>query len=123
MHYRFFPLRVRKPLKAFEHAYKTQQKPNMYVAIGYGGQGEFIMMWDFVEREEFHDLYLAGERVMPGLYRQVNGKREVWLEQEDVLPASLDGRVACYRRVYSWALIQQQRPVEETSSDHSLTAP
>ncbi|HLH80486.1 MAG TPA: hypothetical protein VKV29_09425 [Chthonomonas sp.] len=77
-------------------------------------------MWDFIEREEFQDLYLAGERVMPGLYRQVDGKREVWLEKEDVLPASLDGRVACYRRVYSWALIQQQQPTVEKPTDYSL---
>ena len=45
------------------------------------------------------DLYLAGERVRPGIYQQIGGDREVRLEREDVLPASLDGRVACYMRI------------------------
>jgi hypothetical protein len=49
------------------------------------------------------ELYLAGERVPPGIYRQVGGTREVHLETEDYLPASLDGRIACYERVlYTW---------------------
>ncbi len=49
------------------------------------------------------EIYLAGERVNPGFYKQVGGRNEVVLEQEDVLPASLDGRVACYTRVSHWA--------------------
>jgi hypothetical protein len=44
-------------------------------------------------------LYLAGERVAPGLYRQIDGSRELPFEQEGYLPASLDGRVACYTRI------------------------
>lgn len=42
------------------------------------------------------EIFLAGERVKPGVYRQVGGGREVRIETEDFLPASLDGRVACY---------------------------
>lgn len=41
-------------------------------------------------------IYLAGQRVMPGRYRQLETGREIVLDQEDRLPASLDGRVACY---------------------------
>ena len=49
------------------------------------------------------ELYLAGERVQPGLYKQVDGDRIVELEREDFLPASLDGQVACFVRVpRSW---------------------
>ena len=45
------------------------------------------------------DLYLAGERVPPGVYREISSRREVRLEREDYLPASLNGRVACYQRI------------------------
>lgn len=45
------------------------------------------------------ELFLAGERVPAGTYRQIGGNREVLLATEDWLPASLDGRVACYERV------------------------
>jgi len=43
------------------------------------------------------DLLLAGQRVSPGRYRQLEGARRILhLEQEDILPSSLDGRVAVY---------------------------
>jgi hypothetical protein len=42
------------------------------------------------------NLYLAGERVPAGLYRDVESGREIRLETEDYLPATLDGRVAAY---------------------------
>jgi hypothetical protein len=45
------------------------------------------------------ELYLAGERVPPGVYWEISSRREVRLEREDYLPASLDGRVACYQRI------------------------
>jgi len=59
------------------------------------------------ENELFEEeLYLAGERVPAGLYRQIGSLREVCLDHEDVLPASLDGRVACYRWVrHTWSQI------------------
>lgn len=58
-------------------------------------------------------LFLAGERVTPGVYRQVGGTRELRLEQEDYLPASLDGHVACYERVENtWEQISA-RPLSQ----------
>ncbi len=45
------------------------------------------------------ELFLAGERVPRGIYRQIETKREIVLDREDTLPASLDGRVACYELV------------------------
>ena len=44
-------------------------------------------------------LHLAGERVAPGVYKQIDDSRELLFEQEGYLPASLDGRVACYMRI------------------------
>ncbi len=69
-------------------------------------------MWQNSEHDPFADeLFLAGERVLPGTYRQVGGGREIRLEREDVLPASLDGRVACYKRVQNtWAQISERIP-------------
>ncbi len=49
------------------------------------------------------ELYLAGQRVPAGLYREIGTGREVRLEQEDVLPASLNGRIATYVcERYTW---------------------
>ena len=45
------------------------------------------------------ELYLAGEVVPPGEYRAISGGRYVVLKTAGMLPASLDGHVACYRRV------------------------
>jgi hypothetical protein len=45
------------------------------------------------------ELYSAGEQVAAGVYRDVRTGREIRLEVDDMLPASLDGRVACYVRV------------------------
>jgi hypothetical protein len=58
------------------------------------------------------EYFRAGQRVPAGDYQQVETKREVHFEKEDVLPASLDGRVAVYvRRPLSWADISRPRPV------------
>ncbi len=52
------------------------------------------------------ELLLAGQRVLPGLYREVETGRLVLMEKEDRLPASLDGRVACYiRSTNTWEQI------------------
>ena len=48
--------------------------------------------------ESENTLYLAGERVAAGFYRQLDVKVTIHLEQDDFLPASLDGHVACYVR-------------------------
>lgn len=45
------------------------------------------------------DIYLAGQKAPAGTYRQIDCEREVVLDKEDVLPGSLDGKVACYARV------------------------
>lgn len=62
---------------------------------------EETKMWhdaDFDESDEA--IFLAGERVSPGNYRLVGGSgRQLVLEEADVLPATFDGRVACYLRV------------------------
>jgi len=47
------------------------------------------------------ELFLPGKCVAAGIYRQVDSNREVSLEEEGYLPASLDGRVACYARIPS----------------------
>ena len=52
-----------------------------------------------ISRQTDGEIYLAGERVPAGKYRQIEGGREVRLAREDLLPGSLDGRVACYERV------------------------
>jgi hypothetical protein len=53
------------------------------------------------------DLYLAGERVPAGIYREVESGREVRLEVEGYLPATLDGRVAAYVSLtYTWGQMQ-----------------
>lgn len=67
-------------------------------------------MWQRSEHEGVEELYLAGEKVLPGVYRQIGGSREVRFEKEDILPASLDGRVACYMRVrHLWSEWTEQQ--------------
>ena len=46
-------------------------------------------------------IHLSGERVSPGVYRQVGGMRKLFLEDEDCLPVSSDGEMARYERVES----------------------
>lgn len=67
-------------------------------------------MWQRTDQEiPGEELYLAGEKVLPGIYRQVGGGREIRLDKEDFLPASLDGRVACYMRVKNtWGQMSDQ---------------
>ncbi len=55
------------------------------------------------------DLLLAGRRAKPGHYLDLSTGKTVLLETEDTLPASLDGRVACYARIANtWAEIATQ---------------
>jgi hypothetical protein len=67
-------------------------------------------MWNQPENDQFVDeIYLAGEKVPSGVYKQLGGGREIKLEKEDFLPASLDGRVACYMRIHNtWQQLQQR---------------
>ena len=63
------------------------------------------------------EIYLAGERVAPGNYKQIDGHRRICLDHEDVLPASLDGRVACYERLqYTWGATGPQHPARPRPS-------
>jgi hypothetical protein len=66
-------------------------------------------MWYPPENDAFvEELYLAGERVPSGTYKQLGSSRVIRVEEEDALPASLDGRVACYVRVqHTWAQMNQ----------------
>ena len=60
-----------------------------------------------MEPQNEDELFLAGERVPPGRYRRLDSSVEIVLENEDYLPASLDGHVACYTCVRStWSLMQ-----------------
>jgi len=60
------------------------------------------------------DLYLAGEIVSSGRYRDVDTRREVVLKEDGPLPASLDGRIAAYVCVeHTWV---QHRSREEAVS-------
>jgi len=58
---------------------------------------------------ESEEVFLAGQRVAPGRYRDLETGRVVELQREEALPASLDGRVASYRRALpTWAQIARQ---------------
>jgi hypothetical protein len=49
-------------------------------------------------------VYVAGQRVSPGMYVEVESRKLVHLVREDRLPASCDGRVAAYvQRPLNWA--------------------
>jgi hypothetical protein len=60
--------------------------------------------------------YLAGQSAPPGHYQEVATGRTIYLDGEDRLPATLDGHVACYRRIScTWRQIKggtadQKRP-------------
>lgn len=82
-------------------------------AVSHSTTNVFDNAFDDIEDIKFH---LAGERVPAGRYRQIESSREILLEKEDVLPASLDGRVACYKRVHStWEDLCSQQAVVASS--------
>ena len=64
-------------------------------------------------RELDDEFFLAGEKVRPGKYRQIGGGRQVTLDKEDFLPASLDGTVACYTRMHeTWGQMSGRAVVD-----------
>ena len=67
-------------------------------------------MWTQPENDQFaEELFLAGEHVLPGTYRQMGSGRTIAVANDDILPASLDGRVACYMRINStWGQLDQR---------------
>jgi|GEM_PF-5560744 hypothetical protein len=65
--------------------------------------------WFRREAEETTGVYIAGQRVPPGTYRELGTIRSITLEREDILPASLNGKVAEYvRKPITFAEIQRQ---------------
>lgn len=56
------------------------------------------------------EYYLAGMIVPAGLYRLVGTNVRIFIEEGNHLPASLDGRVACYEPIRStWHQLQQKK--------------
>jgi hypothetical protein len=54
-------------------------------------------------------LYIAGQRAPAGTYHELGSMRSITLDREDILPASLNGRVAEYvRQPLTFAEIQRQ---------------
>ena len=53
-------------------------------------------MWLRVPEDGQDGFYLAGEMAPPGLYQRVDSGEPVRLASPGRLPASFDGRVACY---------------------------
>jgi hypothetical protein len=80
-------------------------------------------MWRQPENDQFADeLFLAGERVPPGTYKQIGSSDQIRLDREDFLPASLDGRVACYMRIQdTWDKWQAKQPVRIRASKNGNT--
>lgn len=67
-------------------------------------------MWNTIIHDLEEEIFTAGQKVLPGIYRHLENGREVKLEQEDYLPATLDGRVACYSLVRrNWAELTNLR--------------
>ena len=68
---------------------------------------------DLLEEE----LLLAGMRAAAGEYRELGTGRTVKLEREDILPATLNGRVACYVRVANtWQHYTTQASAKQVSA-------
>ena len=56
-------------------------------------------------------IYLAGELAPAGLYQRIGTSHTIRLIHQDYLPATLDGRVACYARLHS---LWSERSKQET---------
>jgi len=68
-------------------------------------------------------VYVAGHIAPPGRYRRVDAPagRTIVLEQPDVLPASLDGRVAVYARLAT--ALRAASTTERTPHREALAGP
>ena len=63
------------------------------------------------------EMYTAGQKAPAGIYRLVGSTREISLDREDVLPASLDGKVAVYvRQSRTWAQIRLSKGEKKPST-------
>lgn len=70
-------------------------------------------MWQSAQDYSEDHLFVAGQKVPPGIYREISSLREVRLEEEDTLPASLDGRVACYVCISAIRLTEPSVPITQ----------
>ena len=58
---------------------------------------------------EDSSLFVAGQVAPPGVYRQINSRRQVRLNEQGILPVTCDGRVAVYeRRTQTWAEVRKE---------------
>jgi hypothetical protein len=56
-------------------------------------------MAECVEEVTLRTVRLPGELAKSGTYRELNSGRIIVLDKDELLPSSLDGRVACYIRI------------------------
>ena len=60
------------------------------------------------------EYFGAGQFVLAGIYIEVDGMRQVCLETPGILPASLDGRRAIYRKLERpWINLNQRQVVAD----------
>ena len=58
-------------------------------------------------------IFIAGQKVSPGRYHLVGSQRDVLIDHEDTLPATLDGKVAEYvLQPETWAEVSAARQTE-----------
>jgi hypothetical protein len=70
-----------------------------------------------VSDADMESIFLAGEIAPAGLYQRLGTPHTVRLTQQDYLPATLDGRVACYTRVHSlWSELDDLASVKNRLS-------
>jgi hypothetical protein len=67
------------------------------------------------------ELLLAGQTAPAGIYRETGSGRWVQLTEAGVLPASFDGRIACYVPVHTWAQAAAARPLSRIGAEPSHT--
>jgi hypothetical protein len=75
-----------------------------------------------VRDTDTESIYLAGELAPAGLYQRIGSTHTVRLIVQDYLPATLDGRVACYARVHSLWSDQSESGRQESGKTHALAA-
>ncbi len=58
-------------------------------------------MWKQPQNDHFvEELYLAGEKAPPGLYKQIGAPCVIRLGESEALPVGNGGHAVCYRRVH-----------------------
>ena len=77
-------------------------------------------MWQQEYDQFAEELFLAGERVPPGNYRQIDSKRDIQIPSKDYLPASLDGRIALCAHTHMGARDGGRKRSEFSLSHHGV---